>query len=80
MSTEEVMGFQSRGKPNFENFGTPTWESRDKMTFGVSPMVKHKEYYKGKGGGFPQVQVVVNLMSPCLLVLRPCTKNALTIR
>jgi hypothetical protein len=37
-------------------------------------MAKHKIYYKGEGGGFPQVQVVVSLVSPCLLVARPCTK------
>jgi hypothetical protein len=28
------MGLQSRGSPNF---GTPTWESREKMTFGCKP-------------------------------------------
>jgi len=39
-------------------------------------MAKHKEYYKGEGGGFPQVQIVVNLMSPCLHVVRACTKSA----
>jgi hypothetical protein len=27
-------------------------------------MVNHKEYYKGEGVGFPQVQVVVSLVSP----------------
>ncbi len=31
-----------------------------------SPVAKHKEYYKGEGGGFPQVQIVVSLVSPCL--------------
>ncbi len=29
-STHKLMGPQSRGSPNFGNFGTPTWESRDK--------------------------------------------------
>jgi hypothetical protein len=28
------MGFQSCESPNFGNFGTLTWKSRDKMTFG----------------------------------------------
>jgi len=28
------MGPQSHESPNFGNFGTPTWESLDKMTFG----------------------------------------------
>jgi hypothetical protein len=31
--THKVMGPQSHGSPNFGNFGTPTWESRDKMPF-----------------------------------------------
>jgi hypothetical protein len=38
-------------------------------------MAKHIEYYKGEGGGFPQVQAVVNFVSPCLFVVCPCTKS-----
>jgi len=34
---KEVMGLQNRGSPNFKNFKSPTWESRDKMTFGCWP-------------------------------------------
>jgi hypothetical protein len=37
-------------------------------------MAKHKKYYKGEGGGFPQVQAVVSRVSLCLPVARPCTK------
>jgi hypothetical protein len=37
-------------------------------------MAKHRVYYKGEGGGFPQVQVVLNLVSLCLFVARLCTK------
>jgi len=33
----KVMGLQSCGSPSCENFGTPTWESRDKMLFGCGP-------------------------------------------
>jgi hypothetical protein len=33
-SAHKVMGLQSCGRPNSGNFGTPTWESQDKMTFG----------------------------------------------
>jgi len=44
------------------------------MTFGAGPMAKHKVYYKGEGGGFPQVQPVVSLVSPILLVVRHSTK------
>jgi hypothetical protein len=32
-SSHKVMGPQNCGSANFENFGTPTWESRNKMTF-----------------------------------------------
>jgi hypothetical protein len=38
-------------------------------------MARHKEYYKGEGGGFPQVQAMVNLVSLCLLVAHSCTKS-----
>jgi len=46
------------------------------MPFGCGPMARHKVYYKGEGGGFPQVQAVVSLVSLSLPVARPCTKNA----
>jgi hypothetical protein len=39
-------------------------------------MAKHREYYKGEGGGFLQVQAMVSLVSMCLPVARLCTKNA----
>jgi hypothetical protein len=29
-------------------------------------MAKHKKYYKGEGGGFPHVWVMVNLVSLCM--------------
>jgi len=45
-----------------------------KWHLGVGPMARHKIYYKGEGGGFPQVRAVVSLVSLCLLVVRPCTK------
>jgi hypothetical protein len=45
-----------------------------KWHLGASPMARHRIYYKGEGGGFPQVQAVVSLVGPCLLVVRPCTK------
>jgi len=32
-----------------------TWESQEKLHLGVTPVVSHKEYYKGEGDGFPQV-------------------------
>jgi hypothetical protein len=39
----------------------------------VGSVVSHKVYYKGEGGGFPQVRAVVNLVCSCCpwLVLAP---------
>jgi len=64
-STHKVMGLQSCKSFNFGNFGILIWESRDKMTFGAGSMVRHREYYKGEGDGFPQVWVMVSLVSTC---------------
>jgi hypothetical protein len=49
-------------------------ESCDKWHLGASHVAKHKEYYKGEGDGFPQVWVVMSLVSLCLPVARLCTK------
>jgi hypothetical protein len=73
------MGLQSRGRPNFRNFGIPTWESQEKCNLDVGPVANHKIYYKGEGGGFPQVRTVMNLVSPNLPVACPSTKSAPTM-
>jgi hypothetical protein len=36
-SAHKVIWLQIRGSLNFGNFGTPTWESQDKMPFGCGP-------------------------------------------
>jgi hypothetical protein len=46
-----------------------------KWHLSVGPVPRHKVYYKGEGGGFPQFWAVVR---SCLLVVRPCTKNVQT--
>ncbi len=46
-----------------------------KWHLGVGPMAKHRVYYKGEGGGFPQVGVVGSLMSSCLPMAHPNTKS-----
>jgi hypothetical protein len=56
----------------------PTWESKTKCHLDVAPVANHKEYYKGEGSGFPQIQTVVNLVNPCMLVVRSCTKSVTT--
>jgi hypothetical protein len=54
--------------------GLPLGSHGTKWHLGVGPVTKHKIYYKGEGGGFPQVRAVVSLMSPCLPMVRSCTK------
>ncbi len=51
----------------FENLGT-------KCHLNVGLVERHKVYYKGEGGGFPQVWAMVSLVSPSLLVARLNTK------
>jgi hypothetical protein len=41
---------------------------RTKCHLDVVFMERHKEYYKGDGGGFPQVRAMVSLASPSLPV------------
>ncbi len=59
----------------FGSFGT-------KWHLGASPVARHKEYYKGEGGGFPQVQVVVSLVKSMLVrgsfMQQKCSDYALT--
>jgi hypothetical protein len=46
---------------------------REKNYLDVGPVERCKVYYKGEGGGFPQVRAVVSLVCPCCpwLVLAP---------
>jgi len=60
--------------------------SRTKCHLGVAPVERHKVYYKGEGGGFPQVQAVVSLVSPSCLwfvlapkVLQLCTNHSVLV-
>jgi hypothetical protein len=45
----------------------------EKSHLDVGPVESHRVYYKGEGGGFPQVRAVVSLVCPCCpwLVLAP---------
>jgi hypothetical protein len=56
--------------------GLPLGNLRTKWHLDVGLVARHTVYYKGEGGGFPQVRAVVSLMSPSLPVVRPNTKNA----
>jgi hypothetical protein len=59
--------------------GFPLGSHGTKCHLNVSPMASHKVYYKGQGGGFPQVWAVVSLVSLSLPVVRPNTKNVLAM-
>jgi hypothetical protein len=52
------------------------WESQEKWHVSVASRVNHKEYYKGEGGGFPQIRAMLSFVNPCMLVVRPFTKSA----
>jgi hypothetical protein len=77
------MGPQSCESLNFGNFETPGTKSH----LDVGLVKRHIVYYKGEGGGFPQVRAVMNLMSPSCpwLVLTPkvlqlCTNHLVLCR
>jgi len=75
----KVMGPQSRGilivRISRLSLGSPG----TKWHLGAGPVAKHRVYYKGEGGGFPQVRAVMSFVSPSLPVARPSTKSAPTM-
>ncbi len=78
-SAQEVMAFQSAKSLNFRNFKIPNLESWEKWHLDATPMANCKEYYKGEGDSFPQVQALVSLVSLCMPMVRSCTKSAPTM-
>jgi hypothetical protein len=56
-------------------FGSPG----TKCHLDVGLVERHKIYYKGEGGGFPQVRAMVNLVSSSLPMVRPNTKSVPTM-
>jgi len=59
--------------------GLPLGSPKTKCHLDVGLMGRHIIYYKGEGGGFPQVQVVVNFVSLSLPMAHPSTKSAPTM-
>jgi hypothetical protein len=49
------------------------------MPFGCGPGEEAHKYYKGEGGGFPQVWAVMSFVNPGLLVVHLSTKSASTM-
>jgi hypothetical protein len=70
---------QSYGAPKSRKFplarfrDSHTWVPREKNHLDVGPVERSRVYYKGEGGGFPQVRAVVSLVCLCCpwLVLTP---------
>ncbi len=62
------------GVPILGISGLPFESPVIKWHLGACPVAMHRVYYKGEGGGFPQVQAMVNLVSLCLPVASSCTK------
>jgi len=65
--------------PTLGILGFPFGSPRTKCHLDVGLVERHKVYYKGESGGFPQVWAVVNLVSPSLPMVRPSTKSAQTM-
>jgi hypothetical protein len=79
---------QSYGAPKSqESLLAQFWDShlrvpREKSHLDASSIASHRVYYKGEGGGFPQVRAVASLVCPCCLwlilaprVLQLCTNH-----
>ncbi len=67
------------GVPILAISGLPLGSPRTKYHLDVGLVEKHIVYYKGEGGGFPQVQVVVSFVNSSLPVVRPNTKSVSTL-
>jgi len=67
------------GIPSLGISGLPLGSPGTKCHLNVGFVKRHKVYYNGEGGGFPQVQAVMNLVSPNSLVVCLSTKSAQTI-
>ncbi len=69
----ELWGSKVAGVPFGAISGLPLKSPGKKSHLDVASVESCRVYYKGEGGGFPQVRAVVNLVCPCCpwLVLAP---------
>jgi hypothetical protein len=69
----KVWGSKVLGVPFGAILGLPLGSPGKNNHLHVGPMESHRIYYKGEGGGFPQVRAMVSLVCPCCpwLVLTP---------
>jgi hypothetical protein len=52
------------GVPTLRILGLPLGSRETKCHLVAGPVASHRIYYKGEGGGFPQVRAMVSLVSP----------------
>jgi hypothetical protein len=72
----KLWGPKVMGVPTLGISGLPFGNPGTKCHLDVGFVERHKVYYKGEGGGFPQVRAMVSLVSPSLLVVCLDTKSA----
>jgi hypothetical protein len=63
------------GVPTLKISRFPFGSLETKCHLDVGLVERHTIYYKGEGGGFPQVQAVVSLVSLSLPMAHPSTKS-----
>jgi hypothetical protein len=79
---KKLCALKIAGVPVGEISGLPCGSPGTKSHLDVASVESHRVYYKGEGGGFPQVRGVVSLVCPCCLwlvlapkVLQLCTNH-----
>jgi hypothetical protein len=70
-SEQEVMDAQSPGSANRDNFGTPLWESREKVPFGCSLGRELQRILYGGRWWLPPIQAVLSHVNPSCMWLVP---------
>jgi hypothetical protein len=75
----KLWGPKFAGIPILGISGLPFGSLGTKCHLDVGFVERHRVYYKGEGGGFPQVRAVVSLVSPSLLMAHPITKSVPTM-
>jgi len=75
----KLWGPKVAGIPTLGISGLPLGSPRTKCHLDVGLVERDIIYYKGEGGGFPQVRAMVNLVNLSLPVARPNTKSAPTM-
>jgi len=76
----KLWGFKVAEVPTLGISRLPFGSPRTECHLDVGLVERHKVYYKGEGGGFPQVWVVVSLVSPSLPVVRASIKSVPTMQ